>query len=169
MRHIIENRFLKAFTFSSMSELSTFVNSQKAERILSIENALCERYYCYICYHSLTLEKQFVISFGSSESEENLNFMFWGNLLLLDTGEDVYLIDETLKVRATFDITTPLVGLYLINDENILLLQEAYLRVINKEGEMIKRELFDLMEDFNIKGNILSIQTSEEAKVIVLA
>lgn len=42
------------------------------------------------------------------------------------------------------------------------------MRVVNKKGEIVKSELFDLIENFSIEDNRLSIQTSEENKVIEL-
>ncbi len=168
MKQIIENRYLKAFKFSSLEEASTFFNNQKAKRSLSIEDTFGENYYCYVCYHSLTREKQFILSFSSDESVDNLNFLYWDSLLVLDTGKNIYLIDESLNIKKSFEITTTLVGLYLINNEKLVLLEEAFLRVVNYKGQIVKSELFDLIENFSIKDNILSIQTSEETKVIVL-
>jgi hypothetical protein len=168
MKQIIENRYLKEFKFSSSEETTTFFNNQKAKRNLSIEDTFGENYYCYVCYHSLTKEKQFVLSFSSDENEDNLNFLFWGSLFVLDTGKNIYLIDESLNIKTSLEITTPLIGLYLINKEKLLVLEEAYMRVINYNGDIVKAELFDLIEDFSIKDNLLSIQTSEENKVIEL-
>jgi hypothetical protein len=61
------------------------------------------------------------------------------------------------------------VRLYLVSKEKLLVLEEAYLRVINNKGEILRAELFDLIEDFSIKDNLLSIQTSEGSKVIKLS
>lgn len=168
MRQIIENRYLKGFRFSSVEEASAFFNNQKAENSLSIEDSFGDSYFCYVCYHSLTKEKQFVLSFSSDESEDNLNFLFWNNMFVLDTGRNIYLIDESLNIKTSLAVTTPLIGLYLIRNEKLLVLEEAYMRVINYNGDIIKSELFDLIEDFSIKDNLLSIQTSEENIVIEL-
>lgn len=168
MKQIIENRYLKGFRFASLEEASTFFNNQKSERNLFIQDTIGDSYYCYVCYHSLTIEKQFVLSFSSDESEDNLNFLFWDNMLVLDTGKSIYLIDESLNIKTSFEITTPLIGLYLISIERLLILEEAFLRIINHNGDIIKTELFDLIEDFNIKDNFLTIQTNEENKVIKL-
>lgn len=170
MKQIIENRYLNGFKFSSSEEASTFFNNQNAKRSLSIEDTFGENYYCYISYHSLTKEKQFILCFSSDDSEGNLNFLFWDDqkMLVLDTGKNIYLIDDNFNIKASFEITTPLIGLYLINKDKLLLLEEAYLRVIDCEGKISKSELFDLIEDFNIKGNVLSIQTSQENLIFKL-
>jgi len=61
-----------------------------------------------------------------------------------------------------------LVGLYVINDERLLVLEEAFVRVINNKGEVVRAELTDLIEDFSVKDNLLFIQTNEENKIIEL-
>ncbi|SUJ25618.1 Uncharacterised protein [Sphingobacterium spiritivorum] len=168
MKQVIKNRYLKVFRFSFVEEASTFFKNQKAERSLSIEDTLGDSYYCYVCYHSLTKEKQFVLSFSSDESEDNLNFLFWENIFVLDTGTNIYLIDESLNIKTSLETTTPLAGLYLISNDKLLILEEAYLRIINYNGDIVRAELFGLIEDFSIKDNLLSIQTSEENRVIEL-
>ncbi|GGH68349.1 hypothetical protein [Phaeocystidibacter marisrubri] len=168
MKQIIKNSYIKAFKFTSFQEATTFVNNQDANKQLSIDDTFGDNYYCYVGYHSLTKEKQFILSFSSDESDDSLNFLFWDSLFVLDTGNSIYLIDEDLNVKTSLEITTPLVGLYLINKEKLLVLEEAYMRVINCNGDIVKAELFDLIEDFSIKDNFLSIQTSEENKVIEL-
>jgi len=168
MKQVIENRYIKAFKFASSKEASTFVDNQDTKKNLFIEGTFGDYYYCYVCYHSLTREKQFVLSFSSDESADILNLLYWNGLIVLDTGRNIFLIDEILNIKASIEITTPLVGLYLINQERLLVLEEAYMRVINYNGEIVKSELFDVMEDFSIKGNFLSIKTEDENKIIEL-
>jgi len=83
MKQLIENRYLKGFRFSSEKEALVFFNNQKTERSLYIEDTFGDNYYCYVCYHSLTNKKQFVLSFSSNESEDNLNFLFWDSIFVL--------------------------------------------------------------------------------------
>jgi len=171
MKQIIGNRYLKGFKFSSLQELSAFLGNIETKNCLSIEDASGDNYYCYVCYNSLTKEKQFVLSFSSDEGEDNLNFLFWEEqrMFILDTGKSIYLIDNNVSIKTSLEITTPLIGLYLINKDTLLLLEEAFMRVIDYNGKILKSELFDLIEDFNIQDNILSIQTSEERKIFKLA
>ena len=168
MKQIIKNCYIKAFKFASSREMLTFVNNQVAKKQLSIDDTFGDNHYCYVGYHSLTKEKQFTLSFSSDDSDDSLNFLFWDNLFVLDAGKNIYLIDENFNIKTSLEITTPLVGLYLINKEKLLVLEEAYLRVINNNGDIVKAELFDLIEDFSIKNDFLSIQTSEENKIIEL-
>lgn len=166
MKQIIRNSYVKTFKFTSLQEMSAFVSNQGVKNHLSIDDILGNNYYCYVGYHSLTKEKQFILSFSSDESDDNLNFLFCDNLFVLDTGTNIYLIDESLSIKVSLEITTPLIGLYLINNEKLLILEEAYMRVMDYKGEIVKSELFDLIEDFSVKDNLLFIRTSEENKVI---
>lgn len=168
MKQIIENAFIKVFRFASATEATTFFKNQKVKKSLLINDFFGDSYYCYVCYHSLTREKLYAILFSSDEDESNLNFFIWDNLMILDTGKNIYLLDENLKIKSTLEITTPLIGLYLINKGALLILEEAYMRVINYNGEIVKSELFDLIKDYSIKDNLLSIQINEEIQVIEL-
>ncbi len=168
MKQVIQNRYLKGFSFSSSEEALTFSNSQKVNKSLSLEKTFGDNYYCYVCYHSLTQERLFTLSFSSDESEDNLSVLYWNNLLVLDTGKNIYLIDETVNIIASLEITTPLVGLYVISNKKLLVLEEAFIRVINNNGEVVKSELTDLIENFSIEDNLLSVYTSEERRVIKL-
>lgn len=168
MKQIVNNKYIKGFKFSSPEEVATFFSNQKANCSLSIEDTFGDNYYCYVCYHSLTEEKLFALSFSSDENEDDLSFLFWNSLFVVDTGKNVYLIDETVNIKTSLETTTALIGLYEINSENLLVLEEAYMRVIDCNGQTLKSELFDLIEDFSIKDNVLFIQTSEENKVIEL-
>ena len=171
MKQIIGNKYLKVFKFLSSQEVSEFLNNQKTRNILSLDETFGDNYFCYVCHHSLTSEKQFVLFFSSDENEDNLSFLFWEEhkMFVLDTGKNVYLINEELNIIASFEITTPLIGLYLVNKDNLLLLEEAFFSLVDFEGKTIKNELFDLIEDFSIENGRLSIQTSEENKIFELA
>ena len=168
MKQIVKNRYLKVFKFSSTRDLETFLIEQNVKELLSIQDENEDNYYCCISYNSLTCEKQFVISFSSTKNEEDLNFLFWQehDLFLLDTGKYVYLIDGKLAVIASFEITTHLMGLYLTNNNNLLILEEASLKLINSQGKIVKDEIFDLINDFSIKDDILSIKTYDDGTKI---
>lgn len=169
MKQIIQNRYFKVFSFSSSEEALIFSNNQNANKSLSLKETFGDNYYCYVCYHSLTQEKLFVLSFSSDESEDKLNLLYWNNMIVLDTGKNICLIDKAVNIKVSLEITTSLVGLYVINDKKLLVLEEAFIRVINYEGEVIKSELTDLIEDFSIKDNLLSVSTSGCNRVIELS
>jgi hypothetical protein len=159
------------FTFSSFQERKIFLSHQGTKNILSIDETFGNNYLCCVCYHSLTREKQFVLSFSSNENEDNLNFLFWDEhkMYVLDTGQCIYFIDHRLNPVASFEITTPLVGLYLVNEDKLLLLEEAFFRLVNFRGKLLKSASFDLIVDFSIENNQLTIQTSEANQSFDLA
>ena len=170
MKQIIGNKYINVYKFLSAKEKSFFLANQETMNILSLDETFGDNYFCYVCYHSLTSEKQFVISFGSDKNEDELSFLFWEEhkMFALDTGKKVYLINNKLKIISSYEITTPLIGLFLANKDNLLLLEEASFRLVDFEGETIKNEWFDLIENFSIENDKLSIHTSEGNKIFEL-
>jgi hypothetical protein len=168
MKQIFKNSYIKVFSFTSSQEASAFANNQGTKKVLYIDDTFGDNYYCYVICHSLTKEKQFVLLFSSYENEDNLNFLYWDGLLVLDTGKNILLIDESLNIKASIEVYICLIGLYLINKEKLLVLEEASYKIINSTGEVLKSESLDLIEDFSLKDNLLLIKTSEENKVIEL-
>ncbi|MDJ1484209.1 hypothetical protein QNI16_27165 [Cytophagaceae bacterium YF14B1] len=170
MKYIFNNKYIKVFKFLSSTEMLLFIDNQNCENKLPLDNTYGDNYYSYILYHSLTGEKEFILSFSSDEKEENLNFLFWYeyNLFVLDTGSFIYLIDDTLHIKAYLEVTTPLIGIYLTTKNNLILLEEASFRIVSFEGEILKHELFDLIEDFSLENDQIYIKTSEGNKIFTL-
>ncbi|MFM7021955.1 MAG: hypothetical protein ACKOXB_03185 [Flavobacteriales bacterium] len=170
MRQIFKNKYIKAYKFLSVSESDTFRNNQNVNAILKIDESYGDCFYSYVCHNSLTSEKEFAIFFSSDEKEDKLNFMFWesANLFVLDTGRNIYLLNGDLKIIKSLEIGTPLIGLYLTDEENLVLLEEASYRLVNKRGEVHVNELFDLIENFSLSGSKLIIKTSEGNKIFEL-
>ena len=164
MKQITNNRYVKPFRFTSSREISDFIKNQGNVKFLYFEETYGDNYYCYIFYNALTKEKLFILSFRSEEIEENLNFLFWNEnkLFVLDTGNYIYLIDNKLDIVKKIDVNTPLIGIYLTHKNDLLLLEEASLKLIDSKGNILKEKLFDLLEDFNLENEILSICTSSE-------
>jgi len=163
MKQIVNNRYLKCYKFLSQKEMSFFLANQKVSDCLSIDEYRGNKYYCYVCHNSLTSEKEFALSFSSDYDEHYLNFLYWfrHDVYVLDTGRNVYLVSFPIKVVASFELSTPLIGLYLIDDDTLLILEEASLQVVNSTGSRLRMELFDLIEKFQLVDRVLSIQTSE--------
>ena len=170
MKQIFRNQYLKSFRFSSPQEALFFVNNQNVKNQLSIEDTFGDNDYCYICYNSLTSEKKFLLTFSSDIDDDNLSFLFWETqkVFVLDTGKNIYLIDDSLAIKASLEISISLVGLYLVDDDKLLILEEASFKVVNGKGQILLSESLDLIEDFSIKENILFIQTSDEHKIFKL-
>jgi hypothetical protein len=166
MKQVFKNRVIKAYVFNSYEELSTFKSNQQIPNFLELDNTFGNLYICYICYDSLTQKKIFSISFSSDSSEEQLFFYAWqeSKLMVVDTGREIYLIDNELRIVASFDITSPLIGIHVTKPNNLLVLEEASLKLIDFEGKILMNSMFDLIEEFDINDNILSIRTAEESK-----
>jgi hypothetical protein len=170
MKHVFENRYLKELELHSANELLNFLNKQTVAKKLSIDDSLGENYYCVISYDSLKKEKEFIISFSTAENIENLNFLFWTQkkMFVLDTGKKIHIISENLKIIKSYEITTPIIGLHVTKSGNLLILEEAFVRVVDASGTILQSELCDLIDEFNIKNNILFIKTNETSKSITL-
>ncbi len=168
IKQIINNKYSKVFCFYSSHEIETFISNQKNTKILSFDESYGDYFYCIIFFHSLTKEKEFILTFSSDEREENLNLLFWNNSFVISTGKSIYVIDEKYNIKSTYQITTQLIGLFLLKLNKLLVLEEAYMRIISWEGKIIKSELFDVISNFSINDDFLFIQTNEDSKIIAL-
>ena len=170
MKQIINNRYLKSASFNSYDELNKYVTSLKVKNGLNLQDTFGENYYCYTSIDSLTSENEFYITFSTDEKEEYLSVLLWdtANLFLLNSGTKLYFITCDLTIIGSFEITSPLVGLYVLTNDRILILEETTLRVVNSNGKIDREELFDLMLNFHMEGNRLSIMTEENEHVYVL-
>lgn len=166
MKLIFENKFVKTFCFASHDERTRFIAYQKVDHALELVETFGEYYYCYVTYHSLTEEVQSIISFGSDEKSENLRLLHWtkNDIMVLDTGDRLFMIDNHLNIKGSFEITSPLMGLYLT--DNLIVLEEVLFRSINSEGEILTTEAFDLIENVHIEGDVMHITTNEEIKTL---
>lgn len=50
-------------------------------------------------------------------------------LIVFDTGRKLYFIDDKLDIKHDFGITTPLISLYLTEENNLLVLEEISFKV----------------------------------------
>ncbi len=170
MKQIIKNRYLKSVSFNSYNELNEYVKSLKVKNELALKDSFGDYYYCYSFIDSLTSENEFCITFSTDEREENLSILLWDamDLFILNSGVKIYFITHDLTIINSFDITSPLVGLQVLNGDKILILEEATLRVISSNGKIEQEELFDLMLDFHLEGSKLSITTEGYKKNYIL-
>jgi hypothetical protein len=170
MQQIIKNRYLKATSFNSHNELNEYVKNLKVKNGLDLKDSFGDYYYCYSFINSLTSENEFWITFSTDEKEENLSILLWDamDLFILNSGVKIYFIAQDLTIINSFDITSPLVGLQVLNNDKILILEEATLRVISSNGKIEQEELFDLILNFHLEGNKLSITTEEYEKKYTL-
>lgn len=163
MKQIFNNQYITSFKFIHHKDVAVFISHQNIKNVLTLEETFGDNYYCYVFYDSLTREKKFIISFSSDDAESELNLLRWeaADRLVLDTGKFLYLIDNDFIIRGCFDISSPLIGLQLTSKNRLLVLEEASLRLINSEGQILINELFDLIEDFFVSDSYFLIKTSE--------
>ena len=75
--------------------------------------------------------------------------------MLLYLGQCLYLIDYNNLTIKPIDLTSPIIGFYQIDNNNMLVLEETNIRTINTKGEIIKEMTTDLIVDYYIKNNNL--------------
>ena len=170
MKQIFKNRYLKVTSFNSHNELNEFVNNLKVKSNLDLKDSFGDYYYCYSFINSLTSEKEFCITFSTDEKVENLSILVWDamGLFILYSGVKIYFIAQDLTIVNSFDITSPLVGLQVLNNDKILILEEVTMKVIGANGKIQQEDHFDLILNFHLEGNKLSITTDEYEKNYIL-
>ena len=170
MKTIFENRYVKSHQFNSEEEFKPFYANQEATKKLILEEQGGEFWHCYVGYDSLTSDKLFTIGFDSDTSQEELNFLYWSesNLMVLDNGNEVFIVNEEIELIARYTIVTPLIGFYITESNSLLVLEEAAMKLISQNGEILKNEQFDLLDDYHISDNQLHIKMDAIDKVIEL-
>lgn len=160
MKTIIKNIYVKEYCFSSYREQALFLDNINSQKQLVLENTYEELYYCYVFYNSITQEKELTLSFSSDFTKENISICFWinKNIVIVSFDSFVYFIDnKECKVIEEIDLTSPLIGIYQIDDDKILILEETYIRTIDPNGKIIQDMKTDLIENFNIQDDILYV------------
>jgi hypothetical protein len=170
MKQIFGNRFVKAISFRTYEEWAYFSNNHSSVKNLWLESSDGEYYISYVFCDSLTKRPFFILSFCCESMESELNLMLWdkSKLIVVETDTQIHLVNEEPSVIASLDVTSSIIGFHLTQANNLLILEEAYLRLIDFEGKILIRELFDLAEDYTLEGNMLIIKTAEERKRINL-
>jgi hypothetical protein len=165
MIRVYENKYVKDFQFSTKGELSKFLDRLPDIKILELDNSYGDTYHCYIFYHALSKEKEFVIVFSTYGSSENLQLLFWdkNNLVGLENGAGFYLINinKELTIRFFCEFSTPFIGFYTTSNDNVIILEECALKLINSRGEVLQDKFFNLIENFEINNNQLILHTED--------
>jgi len=170
MRQIFKNRFIKPYFFGSSNELSRFVRNLGEVKELWLEDSVGANYVCYVCRESLSGEVIFCLSFCSEEEVNDLNLIHWSkaNLMVVETGKTVQLINEDLIVIKVLDLTYPVIGFQITPMNNLLVLEEGSMRLVDFEGKVLMEKVFDLIEDFELDGNTLIVKTAEGIESVKL-
>lgn len=168
MKQIFQNRFLRSIQFSNSGEELAFLKQVPVERVLSIDLDDGQNPICYIGYDSLTQSIEFVLSFRSESNEEDLNLIFWQDRIIFDSGRLVFFVSNELELKASLELTTPLIGFHLVSDNELLILEEAFLRVVNKNGLILRSESFDLITETTLEKNRLVLQTERGQRTLYI-
>lgn len=160
MKIIVANLYVREYCFGSFREQTLFLDNINSQKQLVLENTYGELYYCYVFYNSVTHEKEFALSFSCDFIKDNILICFWTNknIVIISFDSSIYFIDsKECRVIEEIGLTSPLIGVYQINDNKILILEEAYIRTVNSYGKIVQDMKTDLIEDFNIQDDILYV------------
>lgn len=157
MNTIVDNYRVREFFFRTFPEQRTFLNNLDNSQILELEDTYGDYYYCYIFCNSITGEKKIVLSFSCDLTPDENSVCFWSGkkIVLLYLGQCLYLIDYNNLTIKPIDLTSPIIGFYQIDNNNMLILEETYIRTINTNGDILKKMTTDLIVDYYIKNNNL--------------
>lgn len=171
MKIIVKNLYIKEYCFDSFREQVLFLDNINSPKQLVLENTYGELYYCYVFYNSITQEKDLILSFSSDSTIENINICFWTNenIVIMSFDSSIYFIDnKECRVIEEIGLTSPLIGIYQINDNKVLVLEEAYIRTINSNGKIIQDMKTELIENFTIQDHILYVMAENNKYIYEL-
>ena len=161
MKQIYENKYMQSIAFGSLKELDYYLKQQPStlEKIF-INDGIYDKYYALVFCHSLIETKEFIILFGSDEDEDLQSILYWdkASLIVLNTGSRIYLINEKLEIITSFDYLSLLIGMYITTKNNLIVLGDIFVKILNMEGDIIKSESFDLIQDYSLNNDELYIK-----------
>lgn len=163
MKFIVGNNYVQSYQFSNSLEMDYFIQKQDVPKMI-FEESCGEHYYCYIFHNALTQKKLFLIAFSSDEKEGDIGLLFWIEYAtwVIYTGGYIYMLNRDMQIQISFEMFAPLIGMYLLpHDNGLLLLEEAYLRVVDHTGKILKENKLGFVEQIDIQENSLLINTEE--------
>lgn len=168
MKQIFQNRSIRSFQFTNSVEESAFLERISPKRIVTVDESCGQNSICLVGSNSLTNDVEFVVSFRSDCNEEDLNLVFWNDLMIVDSGKKVFFVGDEIVVRTSIELTSPLIGLYVISDDELLILEETYMQIVDRAGRILRSELFDLITSTTIEKNRLVLQTDSGVRKVDL-
>ena len=165
MNTIVDNYRVREYFFRTFQEQRTFLNNLDNSQILELEDTYGDYYYCYIFCNSITGEKKIVLSFSCDLTPDEISVCFWSGkkIVLLYLGQCLYLIDYNNLTIKPIDLTSPIIGFYQIDNNNMLVLEETNIRTINTKGEIIKEMTTDLIVDYYIKNHYCPLKIANSS------
>lgn len=161
MKIILGNQYPEALQFHSKDEFRFFFESNQSLPKVHLESELVPDYWhCIMWRDSLSLEKAFMISFESEEPLENTSLLIWDShdRFALNTGAEISLISRDLKIICRIPLVSPLMGLSLMKNEFLIIIEEAIFRVIDRNGDMVQYHEFDLIRGFQLGDSGITIK-----------
>ncbi len=169
MKIICHNLWISFFVTKSYREFTDQVIAKKVDKNIDLDkdkNGIY--YYCIWGKDSLTQENKFSVTFSSDYDENSISFLVWDKLFILSTGAELFFIDSnSMEIKCLFAFFTPLIGLHITKDNNLVVLEELSCKILSCEGKIIKEYQFkDTIEDFYLKEDCLNITIADEEVAI---
>ena len=155
------NRILEFSFFKNSTEAKTFFENQKSTRNLFLSDTYGENSCVVKCMDSLSREVEFCLGFSSETKPDELSLitMFESDRWIVQVDNELFFISlSESKVVNKSEIYTPLIGLHL-KESRLLILEEAGLKVVDKNGKVLQEQTTDLIDTFELKNSTLSIFT----------
>lgn len=171
MKVIYNNTLISLLVTKSYREFVEQITKQETNKIVALnENNNGIYYYCILGKDSLTQQNMFSMTFSSDCEESNICFLIWDKLFIVSTGSAIYFVhSERIEIETSFNFFAPLVGLHLTKGNNLLILEELSYKVVSCKGEIVMESQFDdIIEDFNLKDEILSLKINSECVTVTL-
>jgi hypothetical protein len=171
MKIICNNIWTTCFATKSYRELSEQIIKHENNKIIVLnEDKKGIYYYCICGNDSLTQKNIFSLVFASDYEENNIFFLTWDKLFIISTGTELYFIStEHIKVNTSLSLFSPLIGLYITQENNLLVLEELSCKILSRTGKVVSEDYFnDVIEDFKLQDNMLFIKIDNELHTIKL-
>lgn len=162
MKQIVDNLFLEIVKFENLKQMTLYIDFQSQVEIFNLEYTSGDYYYCCVFSDSLTLEKKYIITF-SADNDENISVLNWYKyqIFILNTGSEIYLIKNYVEILKCYSIQTSLIGLSIISDRLLLILEECSFTTISNKGDIVKQQSLSFIENFRLNTNILILDTDD--------
>jgi hypothetical protein len=169
MKQIVNNLYVKEYSFTSFQEFKQFFDNVECEKKIFFDDTLGDDYYCYKFCDSLGGETKFIIGFNTDSTSEWLNILFWNSkkLLVIETGSHIKTLDENLNTVFSQSVFSRVNGLYVSGKDNLLVMEEIGIVLIDSNGNILEDIRYELVKDYRVENDVLFMELYDEQKFIV--
>lgn len=162
MKTIFLNSFFEITSFAELAKCNFFLQQQRCP-VCIIEDSFGDRSFALIQKDSFSGNAVLAVGFSSDTELSELLVFYIPQLssLIIGTNEFVFFISNKPELLMAIELSTPLVGLRMLDDGNILLLEEGAAYSIKKDGVLNWSHQFDLINSFELTNSILRLETYE--------